>query len=146
MVDLATGTGVLLRALAAQERRPATAIGVDRSTGILAQVGPLPEHWRVIRGDARCVPLPDGDADVVTCCYLLHLLGEEDRGRVLREACRLLRSGPGSRLVIVTVWTNPGRPGGWALDAALRGLAASFPRRWGGLMPLTRWPSWRPRA
>jgi len=67
VVDLATGTGLLLRALVARDPRPATVTAVDRSAGMLAQVGRLPDQWRVIRGDARCVPLPDGAADVVTC-------------------------------------------------------------------------------
>jgi len=68
VVDLATGTGVVLRALAARDPRPAKVTGVDRSAGMLAQVGQLPDEWGVIRGDARCVPLPDGAANVVTCC------------------------------------------------------------------------------
>lgn len=136
VVDIATGTGLLLRALAARDPRPATATGVDRSAGMLAQVGRLPDDWRVIRGDARCVPLPDGAADVVTCCYLLHVLGMEDRGRVLREARRLLCTAPGSRLVIVTVWANPDTIGGRMLNRQLHRLAAVGPRRWGGLMPL----------
>jgi len=136
LVDLGTGTGALLRAVATRDGRPATAIGVDRSAGMLAQVGQLPEDWRVIQGDARCVPLPDGAADVVTCCYLLHLLGMEDRGRVLCEARRLLRSAPGSRLVIVTVWANPDTVGGRMLSGVQPRLAAARPSRWGGLMPL----------
>ncbi len=136
VVDLATGTGLVLRALAARDPRPAAATGVDRSAGMLAQVGRLPDEWRVIRGDARCVPLPDGAADMVTCCYLLHLLDLEDRGRVLREARRLLRSAPGSRLVIVTVWANPDTAGGRLLSGVLPRLAAARPRRWGGLRPL----------
>ena len=53
VVDLATGTGLLLRALAARDPRPATVTAVDRSAGMLAQVGRLPDQWHVIRGDAR---------------------------------------------------------------------------------------------
>jgi len=136
VVDLATGTGLLLHALATRDPRPATVTGVDLSAGMLAQVGQLPGGWRVIHGDARCVPLPDGTAEVVTCCYLLHLLDAEDRGRVLREARRLLRSAPGSRLVIATVWANPDTIGGRMLNGVLPRLAAANPRRWGGLMPL----------
>ncbi len=144
VVDLATGTGLLLRGLATRDPRPATATGVDRSAGMLAQVGRLPDAWGVIRGDARCVPLPDGAADVVTCCYLLHLQGREDRGRVLCEARRLLRSAPGSRLVIVTVWANRDTVGGRMLSAVLPRVAAASPRRWGGLMPLDPTAELRP--
>lgn len=136
LVDLATGTGVLLRALAERNPRPAVAVGVDHSDGMLSQVGRLPAGWRVTQGDARNVPLPDEDADVVTCCYLLHLLGAEDRGRVLGEARRLLRPGPGSRLLIVTVWADPGPLRGRVVSGLLRGLAQARPAAWGGLMPL----------
>lgn len=136
LVDLATGTGVLLRALATRDRRPAVALGVDRSAGMLSRVGRLPEGWHVIQGDARAVPLPDGHADVVTCTYLLHLLDAEDRARVLREARRLLRAAPGSRLLIVTAWADPGTPGGRVLSALLRRAAQARPTALGGLMPL----------
>ena len=60
----------------------------------------------------------------------------EDRGRVLREARRLLRRAPRSRLVIGTVWANPDTIGGRMLKGVLPRLAAASPRRWGGLMPL----------
>lgn len=136
LVDLATGTGVLLRALAARERRPAVALGVDRSEGMLSRVGRLPEGWKVIQGDVRAVPLPSGDADVVTCAYLLHLLDAEDRCRVLAEARRLLRSAAGSRLLIVTAWADPDSPGGRVLNALLRHAAQARPTAFGGLMPL----------
>jgi len=43
LVDLATGTGVVLQALARRGRRPAAAIGVDHSEAMLSQVGGLPE-------------------------------------------------------------------------------------------------------
>lgn len=140
VVDVATGTGALLRALAAHQRRPATALGVDRSAGMLAEVGGLPQGWRVVRGDARRVPLPGGVADVVTCCYLLQLLGAEDRGRVLREARRLLAPGPGSRVVLVTPWADPRAPVGPLLNGLLRHVATAAPRRFGGLMPLDPTP------
>ncbi len=137
VVDLATGTGLLLRALEARDPRPATVTAVDRSAGMLAQVGRLPDQWRVIRGDARCVPLPDGAADVVTCGLPAAPPGHgRSGGRVLREARRLLRSASGSRLVIVTVWADPDIVGGRMLSGVLSRLAAASPRRWGGLMPL----------
>ena len=101
VVDLATGTGAVLRALAAGgDARPAVAIGVDRSPQMLSRVGALPAGWSTSKGDARCVPLPDGVADVVICSYLLHLLAPSDRLAVLAEARRLLRPGVSARLVL----------------------------------------------
>lgn len=136
LVDLATGTGVVLRALASRRGRPATAVGVDRSPGMLARVGRLPPGWRTVQGDASRVPLAGGQADVVTCAYLLHLLDPHERASVLREARRLLWLAPGSRAVIATVWADRRRPAGRAVHAALRGLARARPGAWGGLMPL----------
>jgi SAM-dependent methyltransferase len=140
LVDLATGTGLLLRRLAAGPVRPREAIGVDRSPGMLARVGELPQGWSTLSADARAVPLADGCADVVTCAYLLQLLEAADRAAVLAEARRLLAPGPGSRLVVVTTWVD-GRATGaaeLALGAATaagadRGLRAVGPRAEVGL-------------
>ena len=107
LVDLATGTGLLLRRLAARtDGRPREAVGIDRSARMLAAAGELPPGWTVLDADARAVPLPDGWADVVTCAYLLHLLTAEQRADVLAEARRLLAPRPASRLVVVTVWSD----------------------------------------
>lgn len=136
LVDLGTGTGALLRRLAAAPVRPASAIGVDSSAAMLARAGHLPEGCSTLAADARAVPLADGSANVVTCAYLLHLLDPAERAAVLTEARRLLRGGPGARLVTVTVWADPRRPASRALGAALRLMARAFPERLGGLMPL----------
>jgi SAM-dependent methyltransferase len=69
-------------------------------------------------GDGRALPLPDDSFDVVSACYVLHLLAVQDRRRVLEEIRRVVR--PGGRVVIVTV------------DAARRDL------RW----VLSMLPSW----
>lgn len=136
LVDLGTGTGAVLRALARRDRRPATAVGIDLSPGMLSRVGGLPKGWRTLRADASHVPLADGEADVVTCSYLLQLLVPQARVHVLREARRLLDPAPGSRVVITTVWAGRATLGGRAVHGALRGLAEARPEAWGGLMPL----------
>jgi ubiquinone/menaquinone biosynthesis C-methylase UbiE len=139
LVDLATGTGLLLRRLAAAPVRPREAIGVDHSAGMLARVGELPAGWSTLAADARAVPLPDGSADVVTCAYLLQLLEPADRAAVLAEARRLLAgraglcsgSGSGSRLVVVTTWADRR-----LTRAALDRLARARPETAGGMRPL----------
>lgn len=135
VIDLGCGTGAVLRALAARGHRPRSVVGVDRSAGMLARVGPLPPDWRTIEADARSVPLPEASADLVTCSYLLHLLGPGDRAAVLAEARRLLAPGEGSRLVVVSVWPNPRTPGGRLLRAAFTAMARRHPARLGGLAP-----------
>lgn len=136
LVDLATGTGAVLHALARRPRPPVVAVGIDHSARMLSRVGRLPEGWRTVLGDVRRVPLPDGETDVVTCSYLLQLLAVEDRGRVLGEARRLLGPTPGARLVVVTPWAQRRTPGGRLVHATLQGLASARPERCGGLMPL----------
>lgn len=140
LIDLATGTGVLLRALAGQVDRPADVTGVDQSGAMLARIGPLPDGWRTVQADARRVPLGDGVADVVTCAYLLHLLAAQDRMAVLGEARRLLCESAAARLVVVTVWLDPGHVGGRIAGAALRSVARARPSAWGGLNPLDPTP------
>ncbi|HVF79660.1 MAG TPA: class I SAM-dependent methyltransferase [Solirubrobacteraceae bacterium] len=136
LVDLGTGTGLLLRRLAAQPQRPRAAIGIDRSGGMLARAAPLAPGCSVLQADARAVPLPDGWADVVTCAYLLHLLGRQERHDVLSAARRLLRDTAAARLVVVTIWVDERRPPGRLSGYALRLAAHVRPRKWGGLRPL----------
>ena len=136
VLDLGSGTGAVLGALAANTPRPAVAIGVDRSAGMLARVGALPAGWSTILADARHVPLPDAVADVVICAYVLQLLAREARGEILAEARRLLRPGPAARIVVVTVWADPGRLAGRVTQLGLRTLVRARPAAWGGLAPL----------
>lgn len=106
LVDLGTGSGLVLRRLAGRPDAPREAVGVDHAPRMLARVGPLPAGWSTLRADARAVPLPDGAADVVTCSYVLHLLDAPERHALLAEARRLLAPRASSRLVVVTVWSE----------------------------------------
>lgn len=132
VLDVATGTGAMLRALARRPGPPREAIGADRSTAMLARVGPLPPGWRLLRADAAALPFGARRFDLVCAAYLLHLLEPDERDRVLGEVRRVLR--PGGRLVTVTP-VVPRAPAGlvWRGGAA---LAEAFPRQLGGLRPL----------
>ncbi|MDX6511022.1 MAG: hypothetical protein QOE36_526 [Gaiellaceae bacterium] len=136
LVDLATGTGLVLRRLAVMPARPRIAIGVDSSARMLARVGALPAGWSTSRADARRVPLPSAWADVVVCSYLLQLLEPAERAGVLAEARRLLRPAQTARLVTVTVWADESGARGRLLSRALSGAARARPAAWGGLRPL----------
>jgi ubiquinone/menaquinone biosynthesis C-methylase UbiE len=100
LIDVATGTGGLLRGLAAARTRPDRAVGVDASESMLERVPPLPAGWELTQADARALPFPDASFDVATACYLLHLLTPTSRNQVLREVARVLRAD--GRLVVVT--------------------------------------------
>jgi ubiquinone/menaquinone biosynthesis C-methylase UbiE len=119
LLDLATGTGAVLRALAERVPCPTDAIGVDASAAMLARVPALPEGWRLVRADARALPFPHARFDVVTSAYLLHLLEPDGRGRVLDEIGRVL--APGGRLVTVTPVAPPTR-----LGALIRHVAGRY--------------------
>ena len=106
VLDLATGTGALLRRLAQRADRPRRAIGIDASRAMLSRARPLPDGWELINGDARRLSLDDASVDVVTCAYLLHLLDRDARRAVLGEISRVV--SPRGRVVVVTL----GIPGG----------------------------------
>jgi ubiquinone/menaquinone biosynthesis C-methylase UbiE len=126
LLDVATGTGGLLRELSLRRARPAEAVGIDRSASMLraAAAHGLPAGWRLLVGDATRLPFRDGRFDVVTACYLLHLLNRGSRARTIAEIARVLRDG--GRVVTVTVDSR--RP---AARAALTRLP-----RLSGLRPL----------
>ncbi len=125
VLDVATGTGGLLRELARRDVGAAEVVGVDRSAAALAlATARLPAGWRVLPGDARQLPFADASFDVVTASYLLHLLRPHDRAKVLSEIARVLR--PGGRVVTVTVQSR--RP-------VTRAMLDLLPR-FSGLRPL----------
>ncbi len=116
VLDLATGTGQVLRQLAALARPPRQVIGVDQSAGMLSRVPALPAHWSTRQADARDLPFTDAHFDVAVASYLLHLLNSEDLAVVLAELRRVLRSG--GRLATCTPATRQ-------LDRRGRSRAAS---------------------
>jgi len=102
VLDVATGTGALLRRLAHSDVRPREAVGLDASPQMLALARRrLPPGWRLLGGDAGRLPFAEHSFDLVTACYLLHLLGAGERAKVTSEIARVLR--PGGRAVLVTV-------------------------------------------
>jgi ubiquinone/menaquinone biosynthesis C-methylase UbiE len=103
LLDVATGTGGLLSELSRRSARPAEVVGIDRSASMLAVASGrgLPAGWRLLAGDARTLPFPDGRFDVVTACYLLHLLDQAGRAPTIAEIARVTREG--ARVVTVTV-------------------------------------------
>lgn len=108
VVDVATGTGLVLRAIDA--RWPGTRlVGVDVSPGMLAVArSALPQaEW--VRADVSSLPVADGAATLVTCVTALHLLAE--RAAAFTVWHRVLRRG--GRLVTATFREagTPARPG-----------------------------------
>lgn len=113
-LDVACGTGVLAREMAARVGPAGRVVGLDVNDGMLAvaaQVAPGIE-WR--QGPAEALPWADASFDVVGSQFGLMFF--TDRRAALREMLRVLR--PGGRLA-VAVWDALERTPG---EAALTGL------------------------
>jgi ubiquinone/menaquinone biosynthesis C-methylase UbiE len=106
VLDVATGTGLVLRALRAH-LPDARLIGADISPGMLAVARGelLDAEW--LEADAAALPLPDASVDLITCVTALHVI--PDARGTIGEWRRLLR--PGGRVVTATFMAGSRRPG-----------------------------------
>ncbi|MEU8975657.1 class I SAM-dependent methyltransferase [Streptomyces monashensis] len=92
LLDVACGTGILTRRLAAD--RPALRVtGADLTVAMVRRAGArLP--GAVVRADSRRLPFPTGTFDAVTSVWLLHLLDDAgDVRAIVAECARVLRPG-----------------------------------------------------
>jgi ubiquinone/menaquinone biosynthesis C-methylase UbiE len=102
VVDVATGTGLLLRALG--PAWPGARLGVDRSPGMLGVArATLPPDVALVLADAAALPVASGSVDLLTCVTALHLL--PDPAAAFAEWRRALR--PGGHLVTATFGPAP---------------------------------------
>jgi ubiquinone/menaquinone biosynthesis C-methylase UbiE len=126
LVDVGTGRGELLAV--AVEQGAARAIGVEYSPAAAAlarrtlEVHGVGARAEVLEADARCLPLEDELADLVTLLDVVEHLAPAELDAVLGEARRVLR--PGGR---VFVHTMPNRT---VYDVTYRLQRALRPGRW----------------
>jgi demethylmenaquinone methyltransferase / 2-methoxy-6-polyprenyl-1,4-benzoquinol methylase len=111
VLDVATGTGLVARALA--RRYGCTVVGLDQSAEMLAaaraQLAREPAHEGLITfvsGEAERLPFGDGEFDHLTFTYLLRYV--DDPGATLRELARVVR--PGGRLASLEFAVPPSAP------------------------------------
>lgn len=104
VLDVATGTGLMLRAIAARipQDRPLL-IGLDLSPAMVAVARPRLPGAGFLVGDATEVLLPDASFDLITCVTALHLFEQPDA--VFAEWARLLT--PGGRVVTASFGAAP---------------------------------------
>lgn len=103
VVDIATGTGLVLRALDRSRAAAGTRlVGTDISPGMLRVARrELPSaEW--VEADAAHLPVADSSVDIVTCVTALHII--PDVPAALREWARVLK--PGGRLITAS-FTSP---------------------------------------
>ena len=101
VLDVACGTGHLLRMLGAALPSGTKLFGVDLSPHYIArarEVLPRDLDISLICDNAESLPFLDASFDVVTSVYLLHEIPAEVRTRVLQEIARVVR--PGGTVVV----------------------------------------------
>jgi ubiquinone/menaquinone biosynthesis C-methylase UbiE len=116
MLDLGTGSGdipVAIAKWARKHQRTVSIVASDYSRQMLdiagTYVAPYPEIT-LAQYDARQVPLPDQNVDIVLCSLSLHHFSPDDAVHVLREMNRLARTGfivndlRRSRLGYISAW------------------------------------------
>jgi len=95
VLDVATGTARLPRALFPEVGFRGKVIGLDLSRKMLAQAVAKTARWKdrclFVWDDATTLPFPDGSFEVVTCLEALEFM--PDPRRVLAEMVRVLRPG-----------------------------------------------------
>ncbi|MEU5897480.1 MULTISPECIES: class I SAM-dependent methyltransferase [Streptomyces] len=91
LLDVACGTGLVTRRLAAHEGLRVT--GVDAAYRMV-RLASERVPGAIVLGDCRQLPFPDGSFDAVATVWLLHLLsGPDETSAVVAECARVLRPG-----------------------------------------------------
>ena len=95
-LEVGCGTGRYTRELAPQAR---LYLGVEPSPSMLAfarkAFADLPHPPVLLRARGQALPFRSGSVDVVLAAWVVVNLGAEIRDRLLKEASRVLRPGPG---------------------------------------------------
>jgi ubiquinone/menaquinone biosynthesis C-methylase UbiE len=100
VLDVACGTGIVLRLAAHQIGSTGRVMGIDLNRGMLeiasahAPSGGATEYW--LQGDVEALPLADGTFDVVCCQQSVQFFS--DKARALQEMRRVLV--PGGRFAL----------------------------------------------
>ena len=114
MLDVACGDGKGATIIAAAAPR-ARIVGVDIAESLIraANASCASANVTFQTGDARALPFPDGQFDVISSCHTLEHFDEPDQHRFLTELHRVL--APGGTLIIATpdreVWALLGIAG-----------------------------------
>jgi demethylmenaquinone methyltransferase/2-methoxy-6-polyprenyl-1,4-benzoquinol methylase len=89
VLDVATGTGLVARAVVA--RFGCTVVGVDQSGGMLAEARRRTPGVELVQASADALPFDDGRFDALTFTYLLRDVA--DPAATLRVLARVVRPG-----------------------------------------------------
>ena len=89
VLDVATGTGLVARAIA--ERYGCHVVGLDRSADMLSAAAARDGHIPLVRARAESLPFPDGSFDAIYAMLCLLHVPPSDLDQVLRRLKALLR-------------------------------------------------------
>jgi demethylmenaquinone methyltransferase/2-methoxy-6-polyprenyl-1,4-benzoquinol methylase len=101
-IDVATGTGLLAKSLAARVGPLGRVVGVDISARMIerARAGGAGSHWlEFVVGDALSLPAEDASFDAATIAFGMRNLPDYERG--FAEMARVVR--PGGRVVCLEI-------------------------------------------
>jgi ubiquinone/menaquinone biosynthesis C-methylase UbiE len=123
VLDAATGTGLVLRAVVPRLDPGGTLTGIDLSTAMLAVARQALPDAVFVTADALALPFDDESFDLVTCVTAIHLIS--DPTAALLEWRRALR--PTGRIVVanftaISNWGQLVNVGDLAQEAGLRVL------------------------
>jgi len=98
LLDVACGTGDVIRAFFDAPVRPRLWVGVDFAAGMLAHAtAPGGAEGAFVQADALRLPVRDASVSIVTCAFGVRNFQDLDTG--LQEMCRVL--GDGGRAVLL---------------------------------------------
>lgn len=122
ILEVAAGTGVVTRALAAAANEGVSIVATDLNQAMLdkaAAVGtPRPVQWR--QADAMALPFPDDEFDAVVCQFGAMFF--PDKSKAFAEARRVLKRGG---VFIFNVWDRISE--NEFADSITSALATTFP-------------------
>jgi demethylmenaquinone methyltransferase/2-methoxy-6-polyprenyl-1,4-benzoquinol methylase len=119
ILDVATGTGMVARALA---RHGAVVTALDQSEAMLAVARARPDRRiTFVHGEAERLPFEDAEFDALTFTYLLRYV--DDRLATMRELARVVKAGGRIGMVEFGVPGGPVGRGLWRVHTRL-GLPA----------------------
>ena len=130
VLDVATGTGLVARALAHRYR--CRVVGVDQSEEMLSRAAELidgSQAIELVHGEAERLPFADGEFDALTFTYLLRYV--DDPAATMRELARVVR--PGGRIAMLDFHVPGGalRPAWWLYTRlGLPALGRLVSREW----------------
>ena len=102
VLDLCTGTGAMLPALAGRVAERGLVVGLDFSGGMLSEAGKKTvgaSGVALVRADAELLPFRERSFHAVTCSHAFYELKGEGAEHALEEVARVLR--PGGRFLMM---------------------------------------------